>query len=328
MKKNLLFLVAAIVTILVASYFFFIKKEITPILEIEDSNYTTLNVDPSLFLTDGTNFTIKLVDCTLSSGTAAKCYEITTNSIPTDHKMGPWCPDNISDGPEAGGIWLEGGRVYDVDGTFIKNMANFYKDNKWLMYDKNGDILTTETKEDCELAARPNVGAAYENFCVECLPAHVTDVKSRYTIPMTPIRLRNPAIYRRGPGGRGMVSQRGIAFNGIVFDAPAPTHAILGAYTLAPFDDAGGHINPHAGYHYHAATGVSKKIAQQDGHAPMIGYAMDGHGLYARLDANGKELDGLDECRGHVDELRGYHYHVDAAGKNNFINCLAGAYAN
>jgi hypothetical protein len=112
------------------------------------------------------------------------------------------------------------------------------------------------------------------------------------------------------------------------FDGPAPVNAILGAYTLAPFDDAGGHINLAAGYHYHAATGKSKEIAQSDGHAPMIGYAADGHGLYARLDTKGSEPTDLDECRGHTDVTRGYHYHVDKAGANNFINCLKGAYAN
>jgi hypothetical protein len=43
---------------------------------------------------------------------------------------------------------------------------------------------------------------------------------------------------------------------------------------LAPFDDAGGHINLNAGYHYHAAMGKTTQIAQADGHAAMIGYAL------------------------------------------------------
>jgi hypothetical protein len=47
---------------------------------------------------------------------------------------------------------------------------------------------------------------------------------------------------------------------------------------LAPFDDAGGHINLNAGYHYHAAMGKTTQIAQADGHAAMIGYAFDGYG--------------------------------------------------
>ena len=122
-------------------------------------------------------------------------------------------------------------------------------------------------------------------------------------------------------------SVRGVAFNGVRYDAPAPTDAILGAYTLAPFDDAGGHINLNAGYHYHAATGVSTQLAQ-DSHAAMIGYAIDGFGLYAQLDNDGNEPTDLDDCRGHTDDTRGYHYHIDAPGNNNFLNCINGAYVN
>ncbi len=293
------------------------------------SSLTVIDVDEALFLADGTDFTITTVDCTLSDGTVTICYQIVTNGVPTDHDMGPWCPNNIADGADAGGIWLEGGEVYDVDGAFIENMATFYGDNTWLMYDGNGDIYTTDTEEDCGNAANPNVGEEYQNFCVECLPSYVTDLTQTYLIPVTPVRLDTPVDFAMmGPMGGDGPSVRGLAFNGVRFDAAAPTDAILGAYTLAPFDDAGGHINLAAGYHYHAATGVSTTIDQTDGHAGMIGYAMDGHAIYARLDANGEEPTDLDECRGHYDDIRGYHYHVDAAGNNNFINCLGGAYAN
>lgn len=290
-----------------------------------------VNVDASLFLTNNGSVTVSTVPCTLSDGTSADCYQIVANSTPTDHEMGPWCPDNISDAADKGGIWLENGEVYDVDGAFIENMANFYMDSTWKMYDANGDIYTTATEEDCANAANPNVGEEYENFCVECLPSYITDITQTYLIPITPFKQSTSTDFGGfgppGVGGNGP-SQRGVAFNGVVFDAPAPTDAILGAYTLAPFDDAGGHINLNAGYHYHAATGVSTQLAQEDGHSAMIGYAMDGFGLYAQLDANGEEAGDLDDCRGHTDETRGYHYHVAAPGTNSFINCLNGAYAN
>jgi hypothetical protein len=29
----------------------------------------------------------------------------------------------------------------------------------------------------------------------------------------------------------------------------------------------------------------------------------------------------LDDCGGHYDEIRGYHYHVAAAGSNSFFGC-------
>lgn len=297
----------------------------------DTGSLTVVDVDETLFLADGSSLTVTTVDCTLSDGTVTKCYQLVTKSNPSDHEMGPWCPENITDGDEAGGIWLEGGEVYNVDGEFVKNMATFYNDATWKMYDDNGDIYTTETFEDCQNAANPNVGAEYENYCVECLPSYVTDISNTYLIPITPVKVDVPEQFATmgppGMGGSSGPSNRGVAFNGVVFDAAAPTDAILGAYTLAPFDDAGGHINPTAGYHYHAATGVSTKIEQTDGHAAMIGYAMDGHAIYEFLDTSGNEATDLDECRGHYDEIRGYHYHVDYAGNNNFINCLGGAYA-
>ena len=48
-----------------------------------------------------------------------------------------------------------------------------------------------------------------------------------------------------GPGGAGSIapSVRGLAFNSVNFDPPAPTEAILAAYTLDPLDDNGGHID-------------------------------------------------------------------------------------
>ncbi|TXF90325.1 YHYH protein [Neolewinella aurantiaca] len=315
--------ISASLLLAAGAFSFFACTSGTPTAVIDGE--VTIEVDPALFLKASLVEPVSTVACTLSDGTKAECYKIVSASNPSDHQMGPWCPENISDGAEAGGIWLEGGEVYDVDGAFIENMAAFYKDDTWKMYDANGDIFITKTKEDCANAANPNVGEEYKNFCVECLPSYLTDIEQTYLIPATPVQSKRTNEFARGPFGG--VSVRGVAFNGIRFDAAAPTHAILGAYTLAPFDDAGGHINLHAGYHYHAATGVSTQIEQPDGHAPMIGYAMDGYAIYAHLDANGKEATDLDECGGHYDEIRGYHYHADKPGANNFINCLRGAYA-
>ncbi len=290
------------------------------------SSTTALSVNASYFTAANSNTTITTVACTLSDGSETDCFQIVTSSTPGT---------NIADDASAGGIWLEGGEVYDVDGEFIKNLATFYNDDTWFMYNDNGDIYVTETEEDCINAANPNVGDAYQNFCVECLPSYLTNVTQTWLIPVTPVFQEEVAAYNTGPGGgpggpganSGIPSTRGIALNGVEYSAPAPVDNILGAYTIAPFDDAGGHINVNQGYHYHAATGVSFAVEQDDGHAPLIGYAMDGYGIYARLDTNGNEPTDLDDCRGHWDEVRGYHYHIDAAGTNNFINCLHGAYA-
>ena len=99
---------------------------------------------------------------------------------------------------------------------------------------------------------------------------------------------------------------------------------IIKAHTIAPFDHSGRHVNPHAGYHNHAATGKTKEIEQSDGQVPLIGDALDGFGIFANLDKDGKEPRNLDECNGHYDDIRGYHYHASAAGDNSIIGDLRG----
>jgi len=311
------------------------------------------NVDPSLFLTNETDFIIKTVDCTLSDGTKTQCYQITTMGIPTDHEMGPWCPHTITDTKEKGGLWFDDGKLHNVDGEFLKELATFYHDDRWLLYDENGTIFRTKTEEDCLKLTSAKILDEFKNYCIECLPAYVSNMSKTYLLPITPVKLEKPIALAKPPKGerpegghdkggspppprdskdpsdqpkRGP-AQRGIAFNGVAYDAPAPTQRILGGYTIPPIDRAGGHINLDAGYHYHAATGAGKKHEQHDHHAPMIGYAMDGYGLYAQLNSEGNEATDLDDCRGHYDQTRGYHYHVDAAANNNFINCFSGAIA-
>lgn len=285
----------------------------------ETNDDVVIEVNPSYFLQAGLAESIEKVNKTLSNGSTVACYKIVSNNTPTDHVMGPWCPTSIYDGNDKGGIWFDGGKVYDVDGSFIKNLATFYSNATWKLYNPvTGAINVTNTKEACMAAARPDVDPQYKNYCVECLPSYFPGIKKIYYIPVIPIKAKNPTPLM------GMGITVGIAFNGINFDPPAPAQAILGAFTVAPFDDAGGHVNGVTGYHYHAATGKSTKIKQTDGHAAMIGYAMDGYGLFEQVDESGKEPSDLDESRGHYDSKRGYHYHVASAGTNSFINSFRG----
>lgn len=278
-------------------------------------------IDPDNFVSTGLleGSSITTEPCTLSGGTETTCYRIEVAGAPTDHDVGPFCPTNISDGADAGGRWIEDDQVYDLTGAFIANLATFYNDDNWLLYDVNtGEINVTDTQESCEAAARPDVDEQYQNHCVECSLDYVGGgVSVTYLLPTEPVALGSNAEI-------GRMGSVGVALNGIVFDAPAPVDAILGAYTIAAFDDCGGHVNPFAGYHYHGAAGCGTNVEQDDEHAPLIGYAFDGYGMHAMLNEDGSEPTDLDECRGHSDEVRGYHYHVAGAGENTFIGCFHG----
>ena len=259
------------------------------------------------------------VDCELSDGSMSRCYQVVIPGEPSDHDVGPFCPRNISDGPEAGGIWLESGTVYDVDGSFITGLADLYDDPNWQLYDADtGVVNVTLTLEACEAAARPDVDPQYQNHCVECNLADLGGgFSDTFLIPVTPTPRATPAEI-------GVTPSVGVALNGVRYDPPAPVAAILGAYTIAAFDDCGGHVNPAVGYHYHAATGCTDASAQCDDHAPLIGYALDGYAMYAMAGADGVEAADLDECRGHTDDLRGYHYHSAGPGENMFLGCFHG----
>ncbi len=346
-------------TLLVASFCASCSGEQTNPAANADQPVVTVN--PSYFIAESLVGEIVQEERALSDGSKVLCYVIRTNSKPHEHTMGPWAPSTIDDDKEAGGIWFKDGKVYDVDGAFVKNVAELYDDPEWKLYNEDGTVRVTETLEAFEAAARPDVDPRYNNYVVEGRPEWITKKVTTYIIPVKPIFLDEPitfgggargaaggpparpdgdghshadgaAPHRHGPdaprpeGGNGGAGQGGIgvAFNGVNFDPPAPVDAILAAHTIAPFDDAGGHINPVEGYHYHAATGHTKEIKQDDGHAAMIGYILDGFGLYAYLDEEGNPPTDLDECGGHYDDIRGYHYHAGAPASNQIIRAFRG----
>lgn len=267
-----------------------------------------------------------VVDCTLSGGTETSCFSITVRPEPSSYTPGPWCPTNIADGADKGGIWFQDGKAVDVDGAFIAKLAETYGDSKWQLFDAaTGAVRYTGTLEACEAAARPDVDPEYQNYCVQCLPEYMPDDATvTYVIPLESV----PAD-RTSPTNQG---GSGIALNGVRLDGPAPVDAILGAYTVAPFDDCGGHVNLHVGYHYHAVTdclsGVPTTIADADAtalaaHIGQIGIAMDGYAMFPHLFADGTAPTGLDACNGHADDGLPYHYHVGEAGSNQILGCLA-----
>lgn len=261
----------------------------------------------------------KVVDCTLSGGTEAQCFSITLKNSLTQHEMGPWCPGNIADDAEKGGIWVRDGVQYDVDGAFVENLATFYDDPKWQLFDKDtGKIKVTDTQKSCAGAAVIDVDEQYNNYCVECSTEYMDEaVETTYVLPLVPMPTEDTLEVDPHMG-------RGIAFNGVKFDAAAPQDVILAAHTIAPFDDCGGHVNLHVGYHYHGANGCSPKEEMAKADAPMIGFAMDGYPILAKLTGDVAKEEGLDACSGHVSEGIGYHYHGNSADKNEILGCFHG----
>lgn len=255
-------------------------------------------------------------DCTLSGGAETTCYVITVAGDPVTYDTGPFCPDTITDTADAGGIWFDGNGVYDIDGEFIVDLAELYGDDAWMMYDEDGNVLVTETAEEFEAAARPDVDPSLQNHCVEGRLEWLENgepISTTVQIPVEPV-LADSASAPQG--------NLGVTLDGIVIAASAPVDAILGAYTIAAFDDCGGHYNPFDGYHLHGAVGCSEIGDVADGETAMFAYAMDGFAVHSPLDD--PDSVELDECNGHTTEEAGYHYHANDAAENQVIECLIG----
>lgn len=283
----------------------------------------TASVNPALFAEGALVGDVETVDCTLSGGTKTTCYRMTIAGAPADPETspeGPYCPPTIEASAAEGGTWIDGeGTVYPVDGEFIKNLATLYKDKEWQMYDvATGKVTIISGARGCEVAGDPRPIPGFNNFCLECPLSEIGGgIQKTVLIPKTPVLAENPTPVH----GR---DNTGIALNGVLFGPPAPIAMILSSHSLGVFDDCGAHANPHEGYHYHAANGCSETGIQEDGHSPMIGYALDGYGIYAKTDKTIVEAIGLDECGGETDDVRGYHYHASAPGKNQIFGCYMG----
>jgi hypothetical protein len=83
-------------------------------------------------------------------------------------------------------------------------------------------------------------------------------------------------------------------------------------------DKCNGHPEVEGQYHYH---NLSKCIEENNGikHSEIVGYALDGFGIFGVYGENGKELtnNDLDECHGHTHDVLWdgkltnlYHYHA------------------
>ncbi len=281
-----------------------------------DSSAASGSVDVGLFFDGALVGDATTEDCTLSGGAETTCYVITVAGDPVSYDTGPFCPETIEDGADAGGIWIDGTGVYDIDGEFIVNLDELYDDDNWKMYDDDGNVLVTETAEEFDLAARPDVDPSLQNHCVEGRLEWLENgeaIPSTVTIPVEPV-LADSASSASG--------NLGVTLDGVVIAAAAPVDAILSAYTIAAFDDCGGHYNPFDGYHLHGAVGCSEVGDAADGETAMFAYAMDGFPVHSPLDD--ADSADLDECNGHTTDELGYHYHANNAAENLVIECMVG----
>jgi hypothetical protein len=127
--------------------------------------------------------------------------------------------------------------------------------------------------------------------------------------------LRVPAAPAVADAPSCVAGEVGFLLSGVVLNSPVDA-AGRDAVAWESQDPCQGHPNP-AGYHYHS---VSPCVPDEGtGHSELVGYALDGFGIFGHRGEDGELLtnEDLDQCHGHTHEIEWdgetvemFHYHA------------------
>lgn len=255
------------------------------------------------------------VECTLTDGTAASCYQITVGYKPESLQIGPFCPATLSDD---GGIWDwdgENANLYRVNEAFLRMLDA----QGYTFFDADGTVHVVDNAVE-----RPTV----DHACINVSEA--PDVTITMLLPIDPVMAVQPTML-------GTVGKVGIALDGVPIFSDAPSVQATGH--MPALDTCGGHVDPGGWYHWHATAtdidttfetaGVDASCALTQDSAAQFGYAFDGFALFGSAEFDGTSPTDLDTCNGHVSMTtvgEVYHYHA-TTDFPNLPPCLVGLQA-
>lgn len=261
---------------------------------------------------------------------------------PVDLQRLPLGDGHISTEPQRANIWAcrvdPNGGGAQVDGPWIDKAAGTFD-------------FTRKAVVSGQVTWTPNFKVSVEGdrrvFTTNDLPKHPTGVfpiqpsEAAYRYDRNPNRIagqtvraelpKDPVISPNttcAPGAVGILLTGSVLFNAL--DAPGRD-----AVAHETQDSCQGHPQISGVYHYHWVTTCMDEKRLAGGHSALVGYALDGFGIFGRFGENGEELSSgdLDACHGHVHAIPWdgrtvvmYHYHATRDFPYT-VGCMRGAYS-
>jgi YHYH protein len=204
-------------------------------------------IDLSLFGKDALVKVPAVVDCTLTTGEASKCAQITVKYKPDNLQVGPFCPTTLDD---TGGIWNwdgENAGLYRIDGAFLRMLDKI----GYRFYDSDGKVHITT-----DVASKPK----FDNTCMNM--SAQKKVEMTILLPMTPKMADKQTDL-------GTVAKVGLALDGVPIFADAPS--VLKTGHMPALDTCGGHIDPGGWYHWHATSTDINSVYEQPNRSKLRG---------------------------------------------------------
>jgi hypothetical protein len=236
--------------------------------------------------------------------------------------------DNLlSNSPQVGWLWpcRIGGLNIGAfrDGPWINQAAGTYDLTSKLVVDGaviwsqhdlhvqvqgNSRIITSNDLPDHATGTFP-IARRDDAFRYDRNPNQIAAHNLRIELPANPTVAPEPSCV---PSAVGILLTGSVLFNAL--DGPGRD-----AVAHETQDSCQGHPQISGMYHYHSLTDCIAETAAANEHSTLVGYSLDGFGIYGRQGEGGKILTSadLDECHGHTHQIEWdgkttvtYHYHA------------------
>jgi hypothetical protein len=205
--------------------------------------------------------------------------------------------------------WLRKGHL-DIRGKVVEE-DRFVPDNVVLEFN-GGKELIVHTRN---LPNHPTAMFPDGRGIIDGNPNYIQESDRTYYLPLEPVKNTKAAAMNKTNSNRALpMGPIGFAINGVAFFNPFDMD---GVDAVDLMDRCCGHPSPDYMYHYHKYPVCVKSpfVDDGDGHSPLIGFALDGFGIYGPYVAKGlmakdDKVNPLDSFNMRYDAERGWHYHV------------------
>lgn len=227
---------------------------------------------------------------------------------PTIGWIWPCRTDPTAGGAFTDGPWIRDDGTYDYTAKAVVDGAVTWQSHFVMEIQGDHRVFTSNDLPNHPTGIFP-IAQTDDAYQYDRNPNSITNQNIRVELPLNPLLAPQPTCV---PGAIGILLTGSVLFNAL--DAPGRD-----AVAHETQDGCQGHSQESGVYHYHNLSDCLTDAPTSDGHSALVGYILDGFGLYGHHGENGRILTSadLDECHGHTHSVEWdgqlvemYHYHA------------------
>lgn len=230
------------------------------------------------------------------------------SSTPTVGYLWPCTTNPGAGGAQRNGPWIKSDGTYDYTTKAVVDGVVKWQANLQITLQGNSRVIVTNDLPNHPTGSYP-IASSDDAYQYDRNPNRIQTQNFRVELPVNPTLAAQPSC---APGAIGILLSGSSLFNAL--DAPGRD-----AVAHETQDACQGHPQESGAYHYHNLSDCIQDKQSSDGHSALMGYMIDGFGIFGHHGVGGKTLTSsdLDECHGHTHTIEWdgkkvelYHYHA------------------